>query len=42
MDKYERFKRQKELDKDPLVRYCPKPDCDSHMRAKKIKGTDKL
>ena len=31
--KYVRFKDKKELEKDPLVRWCPKPGCESYMRA---------
>ena len=31
--KYERFKKKKSLDSDPLVRWCPKAGCDTHMRA---------
>ena len=31
--KYERFKDKKALEADPLVRWCTKPGCESHMRA---------
>ena len=33
MEKYRRFKVSKDLDSDPLVRYCPKPGCEEHMKA---------
>ena len=33
MDRFKHFREKKELDKDPLVRYCPKIGCDQHMRA---------
>ena len=33
LDKYERFKKAKELESDPLVRYCPKAGCSEHMKA---------
>ena len=39
--KYERFKDKKSLDSDPLVRWCPKAGCDTHIRAEK-KDTKKL
>ena len=31
--KYERFRDQKSLDSDPLVRWCPKPGCAQAIRA---------
>jgi len=33
MDRFKHFKEKKDLDKDPLVRYCPKAGCDQHMLA---------
>ena len=32
-EKYLRFLKQKELDSDPLVRWCPKPQCGHSIRA---------
>ena len=32
--KYERFGHKKELERDPLVRFCTKPGCEAHMRGK--------
>ena len=32
MEKFERFKAKKDLESDPLVRYCPKLGCGNHMR----------
>ena len=32
-EKFKRFRDQKGLDSDPLVRWCPKPGCEEHMRA---------
>ena len=32
--KYERFKDKAGLEADPLVRWCTKPGCESHMRGK--------
>ena len=40
MEKYRRFKASKNLDLDPLVRFCPKPDCGQHMRGEE--GAQKL
>ena len=37
--KYERFKDQKKLDSDPLVRWCVKPGCESYIRAKSLEAT---
>ena len=33
MDRFKYFREKKDLDKDPLVRYCPKAGCDQYMRA---------
>ena len=33
LEKYERFKKAKELEADPLVRYCPKAGCSEYMKA---------
>ena len=33
VSKYDRFKDQKSLDADPLVRWCPKPGCLTHIKA---------
>lgn len=40
--KFERFKLKRELERDPLVRYCTKPGCDGHMRGKSNGETQKL
>ena len=40
--KYERFRDKKELDGDPLVRYCTKAGCDGHMRGESLESTTKL
>ena len=32
-EKYQRFKAAKTLDSDPLIRHCPKPGCETHIRA---------
>ena len=32
-EKYQRFKLKKELESDPLVRWCTKAGCETHMRA---------
>ena len=40
--KFERFRDKKELDKDPLVRYCTKAGCDGYMRGKSLEKTQKL
>ena len=37
--KYERFKDQKKLDADPLVRWCVKPGCESYIRAESLEAT---
>ena len=37
--KYERFKDQKKLDADPLVRWCVKPGCESYIRADSLEAT---
>ena len=42
MLKYERFKDRKALEQDPLVRFCPKPGCESYMRGQSLKKTEKL
>ena len=34
--KLERFKKQKEIDSDLLVRWCPKQGCGEHMKAKSL------
>ena len=31
--KYERFKAAKALERDSLIRFCPKPGCETHIRA---------
>lgn len=36
MDKLNRFRKQRELETDPLVRFCVKPGCDGHMKAESI------
>ena len=33
VEKFAKFKGQKQLDSDPLVRWCPNPSCGDHMRA---------
>ena len=37
IEKYIRFSDKKSLEADPLVRWCTKPNCDEHMRAKNDK-----
>ena len=32
-EKFTKFKGQKALDSDPLVRWCPNPSCGEHTRA---------
>lgn len=32
-EKYKRFVKQSNLDADPLIRWCPKPECGRHIRA---------
>lgn len=32
-EKFERFKAQKDIDSDPLVRWCPKAGCGAHIKA---------
>ena len=32
-EKYERFSKKKQVESDPLVRYCTKPGCEMIMRA---------
>ena len=32
LEKFTRFKAKKDLESDPLVRYCPKLGCEEHMR----------
>ena len=39
--KYERFREQKNFDADPLIRWCPKPGCQTHVKAES-KDTIKL
>ena len=34
IDKYERFKAKSELEKDPLIRFCPKVGCEGYVKAK--------
>ena len=34
LEKYDRFKDKKSLDSDPLVRWCPKAGCETHVKAK--------
>ena len=31
LDKLDYFKNKKALEGNPLVRFCPQPDCDGHM-----------
>ena len=33
MERYKYFRQKKDLEKDPLVRYCPKAGCDQYLRA---------
>ena len=33
MDRFKYFREKKDIDKDPLVRYCPKAGCDQYIRA---------
>jgi hypothetical protein len=33
MEKLGRFKEKRELEKDPLVRWCLRPDCEGYIRA---------
>ena len=33
-DKKKRFEEQKDLDSDPLIRYCPKAGCGKYIKAK--------
>ncbi len=37
--KFTKFKLQKEIDKDPLVKWCPKPGCEKFIKAKDTKVT---
>ena len=39
VEKFSRFKNQKSLDTDPLVRWCPKPNCMTHIRAENMEAT---
>ena len=41
LEKYKRFKEAKELESDPLIRYCPKAGCAEHMKASSLE-TEKL
>ena len=41
LEKYKRFKKAKELESDPLIRYCPKAGCAEHMKASSLE-TEKL
>mmetsp|Transcript_20500 Transcript_20500/g.25207 ORF Transcript_20500/g.25207 Transcript_20500/m.25207 type:complete len:166 (-) Transcript_20500:484-981(-) len=36
-EKYEKFKAAKLLEQDPLIRFCPKPECGTHIRAENNK-----
>ena len=38
-EKYKRFKSQKTLDKDPLIRWCTKAGCDTYMKAENDQAT---
>ena len=31
--KFERFKKFKAIDRDPLFKWCPKPDCENYVKA---------
>lgn len=37
--KYEKFKIQKELEKDPLIKWCPRPGCERYVKADSIKAS---
>ena len=39
--KFGKFKKQKQLDADPLVRWCINPSCGAHMKAEN-KDTKKM
>ena len=39
LNKYDRFKDKKDIDSDPLIRWCTKPGCDTHIKAKNRDAT---
>ena len=37
--KYEKFIVRKQLESDPLIKWCPRPGCENHVKAKDNKAT---